>query len=148
MTSRERMMTALENGRPDRLPCQVHGWMQYYLDHYLGGINWYRAYEMFGMDYAIYGAPVYEYDEKDCANWQKNRTDLGTDDRGDHLWEETIATPGGKLRHRRRAGSSSSALKPQRTMRAISSRHQTTSSLVTRPIESLRRRLQRMPLLI
>ena len=27
MTSRERMLTALANGRPDRLPCQVHGWM-------------------------------------------------------------------------------------------------------------------------
>ena len=25
MTSRERMLTALANGRPDRLPCQVHG---------------------------------------------------------------------------------------------------------------------------
>jgi len=36
MTSRERMLTALNNGRPDRLPCQVHGWMPYYLHNYLG----------------------------------------------------------------------------------------------------------------
>jgi hypothetical protein len=100
MTSRERMMIALENGRPDRLPCQVHGWMQYYLDHYLGGIDWYQAYEMFDMDYAIYGGPVYEYDEKDCANWHKDRIDLGTDDRGNHLWEETITTPSGTLHHK------------------------------------------------
>lgn len=30
MNSRERMLTALNNGRPDRLPGQVHGWMDYY----------------------------------------------------------------------------------------------------------------------
>ena len=37
MTSRERLLAALNNERPDRLPCQVHGWMQYYLDTYLDG---------------------------------------------------------------------------------------------------------------
>lgn len=25
------MLCALDNGRPDRLPCQVHSWMDYYL---------------------------------------------------------------------------------------------------------------------
>ncbi len=39
MTSRERMLSAHENGRPDRLPCQVHGWMPYYLKKYLGGMD-------------------------------------------------------------------------------------------------------------
>jgi len=43
MTSRERMLTALNNGRPDRLPCQVHGWMPYYLQHYLNGMDWWQA---------------------------------------------------------------------------------------------------------
>ncbi len=54
MTSRERMLTALNNARPDRLPCQVHGWMPYYLQHYLGGMDWWQAYEKFDMDFAIY----------------------------------------------------------------------------------------------
>ena len=54
MNSRERLMIAMENGRPDRLPCQVHGWMPYYLEHYLGGKDWFEAYAMFDMDYAIY----------------------------------------------------------------------------------------------
>jgi len=48
MTSRERMLTALANGRPDRLPCQVHGWMDYYLNHNLGGMDWWQASERFG----------------------------------------------------------------------------------------------------
>ena len=52
MTSRERMLTALSNGRPDRLPCQVHGWMDYYLNHYLDGMDWWQACERFGLDYA------------------------------------------------------------------------------------------------
>lgn len=29
MTSRERMLAALANRRPDRMACQVHGWMDY-----------------------------------------------------------------------------------------------------------------------
>ena len=53
MTSRERLLTALNNGRPDHLPCQVHGWMDYYLRHYLGGMDWWQACERFGMDCAI-----------------------------------------------------------------------------------------------
>ena len=77
MTSRERMLTALSNGRPDRLPCQVHGWMGHYLKHYLGGMDWYQANERFGMDYAIYVSPTYQYDASDQANWQANRRDLG-----------------------------------------------------------------------
>lgn len=99
MTSRERMLTALANGRPDRLPCQVHGWMEYYLKTYLPGMDWYQAYERFGMDYAIYVSPGYSYDERDLANWQVDRKDLGADTDGVSHWEETITTPGGTLHH-------------------------------------------------
>ena len=99
MTSRERMMIALNNGRPDRLPCQVHGWMDYYLKTYLGGMDWWQAYEKFGMDYAIYAGPAYTYAEKDLANWQVRRTDLGQDADGNRRWVETIATPKGTLHH-------------------------------------------------
>ncbi len=99
MTSRERMLIALQNGRPDRLPCQVHGWMGYYLNHYLGGKDWYEANEMFGLDHAIYVSPDYIYDEKDIAKWETKRIDLGVDERGQHNWEETITTPKGTLHH-------------------------------------------------
>lgn len=99
MTSRERMLTALNNGRPDRLPCQVHGWMDYYLRHYLGGMDWYQAYAHFDMDYAIYVSPEYRYAEKDLANWEVKRQDLGMDKDGNRRWVETITTPKGTLRH-------------------------------------------------
>ncbi|MBE0699781.1 MAG: hypothetical protein IH586_22875 [Anaerolineaceae bacterium] len=99
MTPRERMLTALSNGRPDRLPCQVHGWMTYYLNHYLGGIDWWQAYDRFGMDKAIYVSPHYIYADKDFANWRVERSSLGKESDGTTHWVETITTPKGELRH-------------------------------------------------
>jgi len=97
MTSRERMLTALGNGRPDRLPCQVHGWQEFYLKKYLGGMDWYQAYGRFGMDYAIYVEPRYTYSERSLANWRVSRRDVGVNTDGNHQWEETITTPKGDL---------------------------------------------------
>lgn len=98
MTSRERMLTALENGRPDRLPCQVHGWMPYYLENYLGGMDQWQAFEKFGMDYAIYVSPGYLYDDKALANWLVERKDLGKDKTGNPRTLIEITTPKGTLR--------------------------------------------------
>jgi len=92
------MLIALENGRPDRLPCQVHGWMGYYLKHYLGGMDWYEACAKFDMDYAIYVSPDYHYAERDLANWRSDKRALGRDLDGNQCWVETITTPKGTLR--------------------------------------------------
>ena len=100
MTSRERMLTALGNGRPDRLPCQVHGWMTHYLNHYLDGMDWWQAYERFGMDYAIYVSPVYRYDDADLAKWRTTTIDCGTNDEGARLARIEITTPDGVLTKR------------------------------------------------
>lgn len=98
MTSRERMLTALNNGRPDRLPCQVHGWMQHYLNRYLGGADWWEAYERFGLDYALYVSPRYVYEDRQQEHWQVDRQELGTDADGNRRWSQTITTPKGVLR--------------------------------------------------
>lgn len=103
MTSRERMLTALNNGRPDRLPCQVHGWMEYYLRKYVGTMDWMEANDRFGFDHAIYISPDYEYSDHDLANWQVTVKDLGTMDDGYRHSIETIETPDGALKvHRAR----------------------------------------------
>ena len=91
------MLTALGNGRPDRLPCQVHGWMQYYLDTYLDGMDWWEANDRFGLDGAIYVSPDYAYAEE--ASWVVDRRELGVDSDGNEVWEETIHTPDGDLHH-------------------------------------------------
>ncbi len=100
MTSRERMLAALANERPDRLPCQVHGWMTHYLNHYLGGMDWWQAYERFGMDYAIYVSPRYRYDDADLARWVTRTVNCGTNEDGNRLDLIEIATPGGTLTKR------------------------------------------------
>ncbi len=97
MTSRERMLTALNNGRPDRLPCQVHGWMDYYLKRYLNDMDWWQAYRKFDMDYAIYISPEYTYSETELANWDVRRVEHGIDNDDNHRWSETIVTPKGEL---------------------------------------------------
>jgi uroporphyrinogen-III decarboxylase len=100
MTSRERLLCALHNGRPDRLPCQVHGWMPYYLQRYLDGADWWAAYARFpGLDMAMYVSPSYQFAARDLANWQVDRRDLGVDERGVRRWAATITTPEGQLHH-------------------------------------------------
>ena len=93
------MLAALNNQRPDRLPCQVHGWMSYYLKYFLSDMDWYQANERFSLDHAIYVSPRYIYGEKDLARWQVDRRELGQDADGNWRWDETITTPKGVLHH-------------------------------------------------
>ncbi len=58
MTSRGRLLTAFNNQKPDYLPATVHSWLEYFLNHYLGGIDQYKAYELIKLDMVIY-AVVY-----------------------------------------------------------------------------------------
>ena len=97
MTSRERLMTALENGRPDRLPCQVHNWMNAYLKRYLPGLDAWSAYERFGMDYAMYIPVEYVYDDKALADWRTEVVELPADDEGNSPFRTIITTPEGQL---------------------------------------------------
>ena len=97
MNSRERMLTAVSNGRPDRLPCQIHQWMGYYLNTSLGGVDDFAAYERFGMDFAIYRGPAYRYSPRQREQWQVRRVELGTDAEGVNRWETHITTPKGTL---------------------------------------------------
>ena len=98
MTSRERLLTAMANEKPDHLPCQVHSWMPYYLKTYLDGKDQFGAYEYFkGMDWVIYANPNFIYNEKDLANWEKHDIDLGVDSDGSHRSKHIIKTPEGEL---------------------------------------------------
>jgi uroporphyrinogen-III decarboxylase len=96
MTGRKRFLTALDNDKPDRLPCQVHSWMQSYLERYLGGIDQFAAYEYFDMDPVIYMNPTYEYDPSDLTNWQVEHKELGIVNDA-NAWVDVIHTPGGDL---------------------------------------------------
>ena len=97
MNGRDRFLTALANEKPDRLPCQVHNWMGYYLNRYLGGADVFTAYEMFDMDPVIYVGPIYHFDESDLANGRHEHQNLGQDADGITHMVDTWTTPGGVL---------------------------------------------------
>ena len=53
MNSKERFLTALKKGTPDRLPVTVHVWHHYHLNHYLNGMDELSAFKKFGLDAMI-----------------------------------------------------------------------------------------------
>lgn len=97
MTGRERLLTALSNGKPDRLPCQVHSFMQYYLKTYLNGMDQFQAYEFFGMDYVIYDYPQINYSDKSMKEWIHNRKWFAENSDGVREFIDTFQTPKGTL---------------------------------------------------
>ena len=97
MTGRERFLTAINNGRPDRLPCQVHSWMPYYLKTYLNGIDQFEAYEYFNMDPVIYCGGQYLYKPEASAKWEVSHKNGTPNAEGEYDWASTVKTPKGVL---------------------------------------------------
>jgi hypothetical protein len=94
MTSRERMLTALEMGIPDRLPVTIHQWQDYHLKTYMGGVSDLEAFRAVGLDAAI---TIWDANEaKTTPQWQVDArvTHLGP---GRWITEYTIITPEGTL---------------------------------------------------
>lgn len=97
MKSRERLLTALHNQRPDRLPCQIHAWLDYHLKTVMGGCTLFEANRRCGFDHVSYLCPKYEFSAKDQARWQVNRQESAADAEGNRAWSEVITTPEGNL---------------------------------------------------
>jgi uroporphyrinogen decarboxylase len=58
MTSKERMLTAIQGGIPDRLPVTTHHVQPYFLDKYLDGKSDHDFFEHFGLDPIIWTVPL------------------------------------------------------------------------------------------
>jgi len=54
MTPRERLLIALQRGKPDRLPATIHGWMDYWRNKYMNGADQFEVYRHFDMDAQIF----------------------------------------------------------------------------------------------
>lgn len=104
MTSKERMMRALNREKPDRLPVTVHQWQQYHLNKYLGGIDALAAFQRCGLDASIqYCAPMGQFWLTDgpryvvhSADWVE-QVEVLRNDPDDQVLRHTITTPGGQL---------------------------------------------------
>ncbi len=58
MTSKQRLLTALEKQKPDRLPVTTHHVMPYFLDTYMGGMSSDEFFDYFKMDAISWVIPV------------------------------------------------------------------------------------------
>jgi len=93
MTSKERMLLALQREVPDRLPATVHQWQPYHLDKYLGGMDALEAFRQFGLDAALPCAPMIE---PDCPDWRAEVHE-SRGPKGYPIRRIVIHTPGGEL---------------------------------------------------
>ena len=90
MTSKERILTALNLGVPDRLPATMHQWQAYHLNHYLGGIHPADAFRRFGMDAAV---SVFDgIFPPSAPDWRIEVEEIVLEN-GNQLIKQTITTP-------------------------------------------------------
>ncbi|MCA9903430.1 MAG: hypothetical protein KC547_06210 [Anaerolineae bacterium] len=73
MTSRERMLTALTGGVPDRLPVTTHHVMLSFLDRYLDGVSYHDFFDRFGLDAYVWTVP-YKPDTAKGEYYDPNQT--------------------------------------------------------------------------
>ena len=97
MKTRERLLTALANKKADRLPGQVHNWMEYYLNTYLKGMSDYEAYDYFGLDSVIYVGWGYGTNSISSSQWDVKEIPLGRGDNDNDSFRIEITTPEGIL---------------------------------------------------
>lgn len=95
MTSRERMLAALERRVPDRLPVTVHQWQEYHLKTSLGGMTALEAFRSLGLD-----AALAVFDECDVAvphpEWRETVREVACGG-GRVRLHRTVHTPEGVL---------------------------------------------------
>lgn len=97
LSSRERMLTALNRGIPDCLPTTIHQWQPYHLKTYMDNMTDIQAFRAVGLDAAI---TIWDANyDKTTPEWQiEARTSIGPD--GQNICEYTITTPEGVLTQR------------------------------------------------
>jgi uroporphyrinogen-III decarboxylase len=103
MTSKERLLTAINRGKPDRLPASIHQWQDYHLRNFMGGATDIEAFRMCGLDAQIQhiaSAGVcwekHNKPELSTSRWKHNIRELGVD-QGNMILQHTISTPEGEL---------------------------------------------------
>ena len=107
MTSKERMMRALNREKPDRLPVTIHQWQQYHLDTCMGGMDALAALKATGMDAAIqyfeamgqFWIPDAEQYVVQSPDWREE-IEVVDQDPLDKVLNHRIVTPKGELTYK------------------------------------------------
>jgi uroporphyrinogen decarboxylase len=107
LTPRERLLVALDRGKPDRVPFTVHQWQQYHLDTYLDGRSDLEAMEYFAMDPAVqhvqkmgqFWLSDTDFSPYSTPEWRES-VEVIKNEPAEREFLRTIETPGGKLTYR------------------------------------------------
>src|SRR5690349_870090 len=94
MTSKERMLTALRRGVPDRLPITVHQWQPYHRNRYMNGKSQFEAFAAVGMDAAITLWQGISFEQS--PNWAESSEALGRQGEESYI-RHRVRTPDGEL---------------------------------------------------
>jgi uroporphyrinogen-III decarboxylase len=96
MTSKERLMLAINREKPDRLPASIHQWQDYHLNNFMDGMTDLEAFLKVGLDAQI------QYMAKGISSsktW-KDEAIVITDEPDKKITYHTIHTPEGTLSYR------------------------------------------------
>jgi uroporphyrinogen decarboxylase len=107
MTSKERILCALNREKPDRVPVSVHQWQGYHLDRYLEGISDLEAFRRFGMDAQIqyfedmgqFWLVDGDYSKASTPQWRDEAVAISTEP-DNRITHHTIYTPEGTLTYK------------------------------------------------
>jgi uroporphyrinogen decarboxylase len=95
MTSRERMLAALDRKKPDRLPVTTHHLMQFFVDTFMGGVSFPEVFDSLGLEAIDWVMPL-GYDEGAREDhWKIVVEEVPDSSYVTH--RHTIHTPGGTL---------------------------------------------------
>ncbi len=94
MTPKERMLTAIGGGKPDRLPVTIHQWQRFHLERHMNGMSQLEAFKETGLDASITPRGILKLRETD--RWRVSREDV-TPSGGQPRTRIRIETPDGKL---------------------------------------------------
>ncbi len=95
MNAKERMLTALGKGIPDRLPATVHQWQPYHLKTFMRGRSAIEAFRYIGLDIAW---EAFRMLPQETPIWRESHETRQTED--GHITEWMIDTPGGRLSYK------------------------------------------------
>jgi uroporphyrinogen decarboxylase len=107
MTSKERLMLALNREKPDRLPVTVHQWQQFHLDTFMNGMDDLAANKAVGFDAQIqyfesmaqFWLTDADFTKLNTREWNDQATIINSDP--DHrVVHHVITTPGGTLTYK------------------------------------------------
>lgn len=110
MTSKERLLCALNREKPDRLPVTIHQWQGWHLEKYMGGMDVLDAFKSTGLDAAVqyfeamgqFWIPNAERYAVSTPEWRDEIAVVDPDP--DHkVIHHTIHTPGGILTYKTEA---------------------------------------------